>query len=76
MYISQATIKGQVLIPVALRKKYHIQKGSQLAVIDREGEIILKPLLTDPIRQGHGFMKKGPSALKILLEVRKQETKK
>lgn len=73
MYISQATIKGQILIPVELRKKYHIQKGSRLAVIDREGEIILKPLQKDPIQYGHGLIKKGPSALSALLRDRKWE---
>ena len=71
MHITQATIKGQVVIPVALRKKYHIQKGSRLAVIDRDGEIVLKPLVEDPIEYGHGLLKGGKSALKELLRQRK-----
>ena len=76
MYVAQATIKGQVLIPVELRKKYHIQKGSRLAVYDREGEIILKPLHEDPIAYGLGLAKGGPSALKALLKDREWEARK
>ena len=77
MVIAEATIKGQIVIPVELRKKYKIQKGSKLAIIDREGEIILKPLHEDPIEYACGFLNKypGPSALKELIKDRKREAK-
>jgi AbrB family looped-hinge helix DNA binding protein len=73
MYITQATIKGQVLIPVDLRKKYHIHKGSRLGIIDRGGEIMVKPLPKDIIQAARGFLKGGPSALKMLLEERRKD---
>ena len=76
MVIAKATIKGQVLIPVALRRKYHIRKGSRLAVIDKNGEIILKPLAEDPIALGRGFLKGGPSVLKALAAERKKEARR
>ncbi|VAX34992.1 hypothetical protein MNBD_UNCLBAC01-259 [hydrothermal vent metagenome] len=78
MYITQATIKGQVLIPVELRKKYHIQKGSKFAVLEGVNEIVLKPLKENPIEYGHGLIKgvKGKSALKELLVDRKKEAKR
>ena len=76
MFIAQATIKGQVLIPVELRRKYHIHRGSRLAVIDREGEIVLKLLPKDPIRHARGLIQGGPSALKMLLEERRKERQK
>ena len=76
MYITQATLKGQIVIPVDLRRKYHIQKGSRLGVIDHEGEILLKPLPKDPIRAARGFLKGGESALKFLLKERRQERKR
>ena len=76
MVIAKATIKGQVLIPIDLRRKYHIRKGSRLAIIDKEGEIVLKPLMEDPIAYGHGFLKGGPSVLKALLKERKREAKR
>ena len=76
MTISQTTVKGQVVIPADLRKKYHIQKGSRLAILDRGGEIILKPLGNDPIHQGLGMVKEGRSALKELLRDRMFEAKR
>ena len=78
MVISTATVKGQVLIPVQLRKKYHIHKGSRLAVLDGDGQIILKPVADDPIEAGMGFLKKfkGKSALKSLQEEKMIERKK
>ncbi len=36
--------KGQVVIPVALRKKYHIEIGDQIDVIADSDGILLKPL--------------------------------
>ena len=73
MYIAQATIKGQVLIPVELRKKYHIEKGSQVAFLEREEGILIKPLMKNPIDAGCGFLKGGPSILKELIRDRKRE---
>ena len=75
MVIARTTIKGQILIPVEIRRKYHISKGSCLAIIDRNGEIVLKPLEKDPIVHAHGSFKKGPSALKILREERKKDSR-
>jgi len=45
MSIVKATIKGQVVIPAEIRRKYHITKGTKVIIIDKDGEIILKPFL-------------------------------
>ena len=37
------TKKGQTTIPVRLRKKYQIEEGSRLSVVDTEEGILLKP---------------------------------
>ena len=75
MVIAKTTLKGQILIPVSLRRKYHIHKGSRFAIIDGDGQIILKPVSKDPIEEGFGMLKKfkGPSALKGLMEERARE---
>ena len=75
MTVAQATIKGQVVIPAPLRKKYHIQRGTRIAILDREGEIVLKPLGDDPIHQGLGMAKGGRSALQELLRDRTREAR-
>ena len=37
------TKKGQTTIPVRLRKKYKIEEGTRLEVLDTEEGILLKP---------------------------------
>ena len=41
--------KGQVVIPVSLRKKYQINIGDQIDVVSAPNGILLKPLL----KEGH-----------------------
>ena len=36
--------KGQIVIPIALRKKYHIEIGDHLDVISSQDGILLKPV--------------------------------
>jgi len=40
------TRKGQTTIPVALRRKYKIEEGTRLAVVDTKDGILLKPKLS------------------------------
>lgn len=75
MSVVRATEKGQVVIPVDLRKKYRISKGTRVRIVDKGGEIILKPLLKEPVSEGRGLFRKGPSALKTLMLDRKTEAK-
>jgi len=76
MAIVKTTGKGQVVIPANLRKKYRIVKGTKVKIEDGDGEIIVKPLLTDPVRNARGMFKKGKSALKALLVDRMEEAKR
>jgi AbrB family looped-hinge helix DNA binding protein len=73
MAIVKTTVKGQVVIPAKLRKKYHIVKGTKVKIIERDGEIIIKPLLTDPVKEARGIFKGGNSAIKTLLSERAKE---
>ncbi|HME52607.1 MAG TPA: AbrB/MazE/SpoVT family DNA-binding domain-containing protein [Candidatus Lokiarchaeia archaeon] len=38
--------KGMITIPYQLRKKYNLSKGSEVAVIEIEGNITVIPLMT------------------------------
>lgn len=40
--------KGQVVIPVSLRKKYNIEIGDHIDVIPESGGILLKPEIKEP----------------------------
>ena len=77
MVIARATIKGQVVIPVNLRKKYGIHQGSRLAILDGDGQIIIRPVAKNPIQEGLGCLNKfkGPSPLKFLLKEHRKEAK-
>jgi AbrB family looped-hinge helix DNA binding protein len=72
--IARATIKGQVVIPAELRKKYNIKKGSKVNIYEGEGNvIIIKPLPEDPIAASKGMLKGKTSLLKALLRDREEE---
>lgn len=71
--ISTVTTKGQLVIPAKLRRKYAIRKGTQVAFVEEENRLVLQPLTPEFVRSLRGVLKAEPSALKILLEGRKQE---
>lgn len=69
---TRATVKGQIVIPAALRRKYHIQGGTRIQVYEEKGRIILHPVTRETIRRARGMFK-GAEALKILREERERE---
>jgi len=71
--IVKTTVKGQIVIPADLRRKYHITKGTRVEVVEKGGKIVIRPLLSDPIKQARGRFKTGKSALKALLSEREKE---
>lgn len=64
--------KGQIVIPVALRKKYHIEIGDRVDIISKANGIFLKPVpkketkksLTDSLFGMFGKYAKGKPELK------------
>jgi AbrB family looped-hinge helix DNA binding protein len=77
MAISKATIKGQVIIPVALRKKFNIKKGTRISIEEGQGRVILlKPLPDDPIEASRGMLKGKTSLTRALLKDRREEAKR
>jgi AbrB family looped-hinge helix DNA binding protein len=49
--------KGQLVIPAALRRKYRLKSGSQVAVEDRDGHIALTPNPYDALLAMRGILK-------------------
>ena len=66
------TVKGQVVIPVWLRKMFDIAEGTRALVYAEGDAIVLKPITPKHIRKMRGFLK-GSDALKVLIEERKRE---
>ncbi|MEW6002942.1 MAG: AbrB/MazE/SpoVT family DNA-binding domain-containing protein [Nitrospirota bacterium] len=74
--IAKATVKGHVVIPAELRRKYKIKKGSRVNIYEGEGNvIIIKPLPEDPIEASKGMLKGKTSILKALLKDRREEAR-
>jgi AbrB family looped-hinge helix DNA binding protein len=68
--------KGQVVIPIEIRKKLGIKPG-QMVNLTLEGEkAVITPLAEDPIKALRGSLKGKPSLTKALLKERKQERKR
>lgn len=67
-----ATVKGQVLIPAALRRKYGIRKGTRIAISEEEGRIILEPITAEYIHRLRGCAE-GTGAMEELMAERKWE---
>ncbi len=76
MAVVTSTIKGQIVIPAEIRKKYKISKGTRMNVYEEDGKIIVKPFLEDSVQEGRGMLKTRGRILKALIADRKREAKR
>jgi AbrB family looped-hinge helix DNA binding protein len=69
-----ATVKGQVVIPVSVRRKLAIKEGTriQIEVNEKARQIILTPITREYIHSLRGKFK-GKGLLKALMAEKKQE---
>ena len=68
------TIKGQIVIPVEIRRKLGIKEGTRIRIeLDEKGkQIILKPITRETIQALRGKYR-DTASLKSLMEDRKWE---
>jgi AbrB family looped-hinge helix DNA binding protein len=69
---TSATVKGQILIPVALRRRFGIKPGTKVHVFEENGRIVLQPVTREQIHRVRGMFK-GSGMLKTLLAERKRD---
>ena len=69
------TVKGQIVIPSKLRRKFGIKKGTQVYVYERDGEIAIKPITDDYIQNMAGMAGTKGKLLKALMEEKAKERK-
>ncbi len=67
-----ATVKGQIVIPAALRRKYGIKSGTKIIVTDVGDAIVLKPVTEQYLRNLQGSLK-DKGGLKVLVEERRND---
>ena len=65
--------KGWIVIPAELRRKYDLQPGSQVVLVDYGGVIAIVPALKDPIEESAGWLKEAPSLTPALRQERQRE---
>ena len=68
--------KGWVVIPEELRKKYDLNPGTSLRVVDYGGVLSLVPELDDPIGEAKGMLKGETSLTQALLDERQEEMRR
>lgn len=71
----QATVssKGWIVIPAELRKKYAIEPGTRVSIVDYGGVLSIVRVPDDPIEALSGVFAGGPSLTEALLEDRRAE---
>ncbi len=62
MPTARISAKGWVVIPAELRRKYRMEAGGEVSVVDYGGVISLVPALSDPVGEALGALK-GPTSL-------------
>jgi AbrB family looped-hinge helix DNA binding protein len=69
----KALSKGQIVIPARIRKRYHIEPGTEMQIMEYGGIIYLIPPAEDPIKAACGLLPPKPSLAEKLLKERKTE---
>jgi len=67
--------KGQIVIPAAIRKRHHIEPGTEMQIMEYGGIIYLIPPVKDPVRAACGILPARPSLAGHLLKERKGDFK-
>ena len=67
-----ATIKGQIVIPASLRRKYGIKDGTKILITDEGDSIKLKPVTEQYLKNLQGSLK-GKGVLKELAAGRRKD---
>ncbi len=70
-----ATVKGQIVIPATLRRKYGIRNGTKIIVTDVGDAIVLKPVTEQYLRSLQGSLK-GRGGLQVLMDERRKDREK
>jgi len=69
----RASTKGQIVLPAEMRRKYRVEPGQELELVDAGSHMCLVPTHRDPVRELRGFLKGETSLTKALLDSRREE---
>jgi len=67
------TLKGQVVIPSRIRRRLGIKKGTKVCFIERNDDVVIRPLTKDYFEKMAGFLKPGGRLAERLLAARERD---
>jgi AbrB family looped-hinge helix DNA binding protein len=70
---SVVTVKGQVVIPSKLRRRFGIKRGTQVYFYEREGEMVIRPVTDEYLRSLAGITETRGKLLKALMDEKAKE---
>jgi len=73
METSVVTVKGQIVVPVKIRRKFGIKKGTKVAFIEQNGKLMIQPLDKSYFESLAGILGTGGKMMKSLMEDKKKE---
>jgi len=76
MPIVKMSSKGQIVIPIEIRKKLGIKPGQRVNLTVVHDKVFITPLPEDPIKAMRGILKGKPSMAQALVKERKQEVER
>ena len=76
MTTSTLSEKGWVVIPLEMRKRYGLKKGSKMHFVDYGGVISVVPATDNAIKTSLGMLKGKTSLVKELMTSRRQDAEK
>ena len=73
MTVHSVSNKGWVVIPAELRKKYGLEPGAKVRIVDYGGVLAIIPAMQEPVKQAAGMLKAGKKLTDSLLEEHRRE---
>ncbi|MBI3578863.1 MAG: AbrB/MazE/SpoVT family DNA-binding domain-containing protein [Ignavibacteriales bacterium] len=73
METSIVTVKGQIVVPAKIRRKFGIKKGTKIAFIEQNGKLMIQPLDKSYFESLAGVLGTEGRLLKSLMDDKKKE---
>jgi AbrB family looped-hinge helix DNA binding protein len=73
MDTSVVTVKGQIVVPAKIRRKFGIKKGTKIAFIEQHGKLFIQPLDKTYFDSLAGVLGTEGKLLKSLMDDKKRE---
>ena len=73
METSVVTVKGQIVVPAKIRRKFGMKKGTKIAFIEQHGKLFIQPLDKSYFESLAGILGTEGKLLKSLMADKKKE---